>query len=572
MKNMLDFLQHEVVKTKEPIKIVRTPGCTEDEVIKRLPQSFVNQAFSKELCQLLAKDQVRFDGRSRLRHVFGKNYRDLWRIRNGILDRVPDAVCLPNNHEDCVKIMQLAHQHNVVLIPFGGGTNVTGGVEPNPFETKRMVVSVDMRRMKRMLSIDKESGTAVFQAGVLGPAMDEQLQPHGFMVGHDPDSYVHSTLGGWIGARGSGAMSNKYGDIENIVLAMKVATPVGVVETPFTSRPCGVDLNAMFIGSEGAFGIITEATVKIEPIPDVRHYEGWLFPSFESAFSAFHTCTRKWIHPCTMRLYDEDETRLSFASSTETSTLALLLNKCYKKYIEKVKKWDMSKLSLVIVGFEGSKSQTKFQRGELSGVFKAFGAICVGIKAGASWQEKKYDLPYLRDVALSVSFWADVFETSVLYSNAISCWRAVKESFHAVLKENGRNGWIGCHTAHQYRFGCCLYFTFIGEQRDENDIKLFLQIKQRAMEAMLNYGGNLTHHHGIGYEHVPWMRNYNGKVGLEVIMRFKKAVDPKNICNTGKLLPSPPLENETPEAAETRQRREMMFDKMGVPGSVQAHL
>ncbi|RNF18069.1 alkyldihydroxyacetonephosphate synthase [Trypanosoma conorhini] len=572
MRGLLKFMQEELRKQTGEVHLVNSPGISAEEAVTRLPKPCINQAFLQELRQALVEEQVRLDGESRLTHIFGKNYRDLWRARNGMIDRAPDAICLPNNHKDCAKIVELAHKHNVVLVPFGGGTNVTGGVEPSPFETKRMIVSVDMRRMGRMLSIDKESGLAVFEAGVLGPDMDEQLRPHGFMFGHDPDSYTHSTLGGWVGARGSGAMSNKYGDIENMVVAMKVATPIGVVETPLTSRPCGVDLNAMFTGSEGAFGIITELTVKIEPIPEVRHYEGWMFPSFEAAFSAFHTCTRKGVHPCTMRLYDEDDTRLSFAASTDTSFLSSLISRCLKKYLGDIKHWDLKKLSLVIIGFEGTKFQTNCQRRELSGIFKSFGAVCVGSKPGKSWMETKYDLPYLRDLALSHCLWADVFETSVLYSDAIPCWRAVKEAFDAVMKENGRAGWIGCHTAHQYRFGCCLYFTFIGEQHDENDIKLFLQIKQRAMEAMLRHTGNLSHHHGIGYEHVPWMQRYNGKVGLEAIMRFKSALDPKNICNPGKLLPSPRAEGETSAAAEARQRREMMFDKMGIPGAVQAHL
>ncbi|KEG10330.1 putative alkyl-dihydroxyacetone phosphate synthase [Trypanosoma grayi] len=572
MKKVLDFLQKEVLHKSGTATLVRSPGLTEEEALKCLPQPTINQAFLQELRRGLSEDQIHMDGLSRLTHIFGKNYRDLWRLRRGMIDRSPDAIVLPASHEDCVKIVEQAHKHNVALIPFGGGTNVTGGVEPNPFETKRMVVSVDMRRMGRLLSVDKESGIAVFEAGALGPDMDEQLAPHGFMVGHDPDSYVHSTLGGWIGARGSGAMSNKYGDIENMVLAMKVATPIGVVETPITSRPCGVDLNAMFIGSEGSFGIITEATIKVERIPEVRHYEGWLFPSFEAAFSAFHTCTRKGIHPCTMRLYDEDDTRLSFAASTDNSVVKSFISKGIQKYLETVKGWDMRKLSLVVVGFEGSKAQTDCQRRELSSTFKKFTAICVGPGAGASWQEKKYDLPYLRDFTLAHSYWADVFETSVIYSEAIGCWRAVKDAFKTVMKENGKTGWIGCHTAHQYRFGCCLYFTFVGAQHDENDMKLFLQIKERAMEAMLKHRGNLTHHHGIGYEHVPWMQRYNGKVGLEVIMRFKNSLDPKNVCNPGKLLPSIRAEKETPQAAEARQRREMMFDKMGVPGAVQAHL
>ncbi|KAG8347455.1 alkyl-dihydroxyacetone phosphate synthase [Trypanosoma vivax] len=576
MWRILEFMRKDVQKLPGALTIRETPGLTMEQAIKLLPKPIVNLAFLNDLHRVLSDEQIRVDGAARLTHVFGKNYRDLWRVRRGLIDRAPDALLLPNNHNDCRNIMELAHKHNVVIIPFGGGTNVTGGVEPNPFETRRMIISVDMRRMGRMLKIDTDSGFAVFEAGVLGPDIDEQLGRHGFMLGHDPDSYTHSTLGGWIAARGSGAMSNKYGDIENMVLALKVVTPVGVVETPLTSRPCGCDLNAMFTGSDGSFGIITEATVKIERIPETKRYEGWFFPQFEDAFAAFHACTCKGIHPCTMRLYDEDDTRLSFAASTDHGWVSTTFSKCFKKYLERVKRWNMDKISLVIVGYEGSKAQTRCQRSELSRVFASFGGLHLGKKPGASWQEKKYDLPYLRDFALAHNYWADVFETSVLYSNAIRCWREVKQVFKEVMEKNQKVGWIGCHSAHQYRYGCCLYFTFIGVQTDENDLKVFIEIKKRAMEVMLKHHGNLTHHHGIGYEHVPWMEQYHGKVGLDVMMRFKRSIDPQNICNPGKLLPSPLGDGDSDGSGDktikARQEREMMFDKMGIPGAVKAHL
>ncbi|CCW61775.1 unnamed protein product [Phytomonas sp. EM1] len=574
IKKILRFLHEEIRGGVGPMEVPPlSPSITVKEAIAKLNVPYINEAFMKDITAALDSTQVRPDAMSRLCHIAGKNYRDLWRIRKGIVEKAPDCILLPNHHADCVKIVELAHKHNVVIIPFGGGTNVTGGVEANPMEQKRMIVSVDMRRMNRMLAINKESHMATFETGVLGPDLDKQLFGHGLMCGHDPDSYVHSTLGGWIGARGSGAMSNQYGDIENMVVALKVVTPNGVIETPVTSRTCGVGLNDLFIGSEGAFGIITEATIKVEDIPEEKYYEGYLFPNFETAFDAFLKCNNKGIRPCTMRLYDEDDFRMSSAMSTDThGPLGSLALKGVKAYLESVKGWDMRKVSLVIVGCEGTKRRVQFQRKEVAAVLKKFGAFGVGRSAGDSWQEKKYDLPYVRDFSLSLTHWADVFETSVLYSHAIPCWRAVKEAVRQVWKENGRHGWIGCHTAHQYKHGCCLYFTFASSQKDDNDMKIFLQIKTRAVEAMLKYTGNLTHHHGIGYEHVPWMYRFMGKGCMDLLMSIKKKLDPKNICNPGKLLPSIPQDNETDAQLKARQEREMMFDKMGVPGSIKSHL
>lgn len=574
LRKLLDFLHKEIQEGKGPKVIPPTsPSISVEEAISRLNKPILNESFITNLRELLSADQVRTDDKSRLCHIAGKNYRDLWRIRKGLVERAPDCVVLPNNHADCEKIMQLAHKHNVAVIPFGGGTNVTGGVEASPFEAKRMVISVDMRRMGRMLHIDPASRIATFECGVLGPALDEQLERYGFMFGHDPDSYTYSTLGGWIGARGSGAMSNQYGDIEQMVISLKVATPTGIIETPTTSRPCGVDLNGLFIGSEGSFGIITEATVKIEPIPQKKHYCGYLFPTFEKAFEAFQECTTLGIKPCTMRLYDEDDFQMSLAMSTSThSCIEELMSNAMKLYMERFQRWNLKKVSMVILGFEGTNERVAAQYKETHKVFTKHSGIGIGEKAGASWQEKKYDLPYIRDFALNLSHWADVFETSVLYSQAVPCWRAVKNAVREVWRENGKKGWIGCHTAHQYKYGCCLYFTFASSQHDDNDMKIFLQIKTRAMEAMLRHTGNLTHHHGIGYEHVPWMARFWGPGAMDLLFSIKKKVDPKNICNPGKLLPEQPKSYLSKDENEKLQRSTLMFDKMGVPGATPAKL
>ncbi|EPY25497.1 alkyl dihydroxyacetonephosphate synthase [Strigomonas culicis] len=574
LPNMLDFVYKEMMGGKGPKEVpALTPSIPTEKAIAMLNKPLLNDAFLRDLAAALAKDQVLLDGLSRLSHICGKNYRDLWRVRRGMVERAPDCVVLPASHGDCVELMRCAQAHDVIVIPFGGGTNVTGGVEANPLESKRMVVSVDMRRMNRMRRIDKKSQLATFETGVLGPDLDAQLEPHGFMFGHDPDSYTHSTLGGWIGARGSGAMSNQYGDIEDMVVSVKVATPTGVIVTPLTSRTCGVDLNGLFIGSEGAFGIVTEATVKLERIPEVKYYEGYLFPSFEAAFKAFEECNAKGIKPCTMRLYDDDDFRMSLALSTAKKTfLGTVVQKGLMAYLRSQRGWDMRRISLVVLGCEGTSARVKFQRAEVGAVFRKHGGFPAGQKAGQGWQEKKYDLPYVRDFALSVGLWADVLETSVLYAHALDCWRAVKEAVRQVWAEHNRSGWVGCHTAHQYKFGCCLYFTFASTQTDENDLKLFLQLKTRATEAILKFQGNLTHHHGIGYEHVPWMNRYMGPGCMDVLHSIKSKLDPKNICNPGKLLPSAPRESESKTDLEKRQVKEQMFNKMGIPGALKAHL
>ena len=576
IKNIVPFIKEEILGKDVVLnKLDNTPSISMQEAIQKLAPPIVNAQFLHQVQKsggtsgaALRADQIKTDGESRVTHIFGKNYRDLWRIRQGLIARAPDAVILPESHDNCVAIMEAAHKHNVVIIPYGGGTNVTGCIEPNPEEKLRMIVSVDMRRMNKMLSISTESSTAVFETGVLGPDLDEQLGRHGFLLGHDPDSYVFSTLGGWIGARSSGAYSNKYGDIEDMVLSLKIATPTGVIETPVQSRPNGPDLNAMFIGSEGVFGIITEATIRVFKVPPKRYYAGYLFPSWEAGFSAFYKITQDDIQPCCLRLYDADETRISFALKTEPSPLMKMVSNGIKKYLEYGQQWNMENVCLCIFGLEGTPETVASQKAQVEAVFAKHDGFSLGQGAGSNWQEKKYDLPYFRDFALNHKFWADVLETTVNYSDALALHRSVKEAVREVWRKEGKSGWIGCHTAHQYTSGCCLYFTFASQQYDENDIGgTFLKLKRAATEAILKCNGNLTHHHGIGFEHVPWMPRLFPKNTLDLMLKFKNELDPKGVCNPGKLLPVARNPGESDEELAARRARVQMFDKVGVPRS-----
>ena len=563
-RHLVPFINGVTGSADPNAPLTPSPSISIEEAIQKLPQPVLNEAFLSAIQEVLKPSQLKLDGEARVTHIMGKNYRDLWRMRRGMIDRAPDAIILPHCHEDVVKMMELCHQHNVVVIAYGGGTNVTGCIEPSPFEKERMIVSVDMRRMNKMLDMDKESRTCVFQAGVLGPDLDEQIGRHGFMFGHDPDSYIHSTLGGWVGARSSGAMSNKYGEIEQMVIGMKLVTPTGVIQTPAQPRPAGPDFNGLIIGSEGVFGIVTECTIKVEKIPPVKHYEGWLFPSFDEGVRAFQKVTAQGINPTAMRLYDADETKLSFAMKTDQPSVQELVGKAIKQFLKHVKGFDMEEVCLCIMGYEGTQHEVNLTRAGCVAAFGEINAFCAGTGAGANWQEKKYDLPYARDFALSNTAWADVFETVVVYSEAINLHKAVKKAVQEIWEKEGRKGIIGCHTAHQYKMGCCLYFTYLGLQNDEHDFEMFLRTKRAATEAMIRHKGSPTHHHGIGYEMVPWMERYLTPQTLAWLYAMKNHVDPKGICNPGKLMPEQPKEGETKEQLAIRRTKREMFDKMAV--------
>eukprot|EP01012_Entosiphon_sulcatum_P021590 TRINITY_DN2642_c0_g1_i1.p1 TRINITY_DN2642_c0_g1~~TRINITY_DN2642_c0_g1_i1.p1 ORF type:complete len:630 (+),score=69.33 TRINITY_DN2642_c0_g1_i1:184-1890(+) len=548
-----------------PQQLIRTPSVPAKTVVDRLAPAIINAAFLQDIQKNLQDHQINLDGFARLCHGFGKNYRDLWRLRNGLVERAPDAVVFPQSHREVEHIMNAATKHNVCLIPFGGGTNVVGAVEVDPRENQRMVVSVDMRRMNRLLSVDTQSKTAVFECGVLGPQLDGQLAPHGLCLGHDPDSYVHSTLGGWIATRSSGAASNRYGELEQMVVSLRVVTPQGTIITPATPRAIGPKLNEIFIGSEGALGIITEATVKVHPLPATKYYEGWLLPTFEASLAAAYEIVQSDDTPPILRCYDEEETTLSFSMKFEEGTLKDLLSKGIKHFLTAVKHFDLEKVSLVIVGYEGTRQQVTQQRHACSTHFKRHKGFNVGASAGNNWQLKKYDLPLIRDFCLEFGMWADVLETCVDYRRILPLWQDVRRSVHDTWRRQGKVGWIGAHMCHQYRVGACIYFTFASVGKDKNDIQRLLEIKTAATEAIIRNGGALTHHHGVGYEHVPWMQRHLGDNGLRLLQRLKSSIDPQGICNPSKLLP--PEINDPKLSKEERERllrERMMFHRMGV--------
>eukprot|EP01060_Flectonema_neradi_P027952 TRINITY_DN375_c5_g1_i1.p1 TRINITY_DN375_c5_g1~~TRINITY_DN375_c5_g1_i1.p1 ORF type:complete len:621 (+),score=111.53 TRINITY_DN375_c5_g1_i1:62-1924(+) len=564
LPSLVPFIQKELHGSSEnPTPLKSTPSISLEEALRKLPAPIVNKTFLKEV--QLESSQICFEGEARLCHAVGKNYRDLWRMRNGIIQRPPDAVILPSNHDDVVRIVDSAHRNDVCIIPFGGGTNVVGAIEPDPAETTRMTICIDMRRMNKMLWVDKDSQTACFECGVLGPDLEEQLSRYGFMLGHDPDSHIHSTLGGWIATRSSGAQSNRYGEMEDMVISLTCVTPRGIITTPTAPRATAVSLKEILLGSEGCFGIFTHAIVKVQIIPESRYVEGWLVPSFEEGVECFRTATAKDIHPATLRLYDDDETRLSFAMKFKPTFTQKILSDGIKKFAETWKGMNLDKICLAIVGYEGTKQDVAHQKKLLHKHLNGIKCLCLGQSPGKNWLAKKYDLPYIRDFSLNHGLWADVLETVTDYSRALQLWREVKQAVRDTWKAQGRLGWIGCHIGHQYKTGTCLYFTFAGEQTDEHDIeKRFLPLKEAATAAILKNKGALTHHHGIGYEHVPWMEKAHGKVGIYLMQVLKEACDPKGICNPGKLLPPKDDPSKSEEENQATKAASFMFNKMGV--------
>jgi alkyldihydroxyacetonephosphate synthase len=422
-----------------------------------------------------------------------------------------------------------------VIIPFGGGSNIAGCLERS--ESRRMVVSLDMRRMRRVLEVDTESFTARIEAGAFGPDLEEQLNAHGLTLGHFPDSFLHSTLGGWIATRSAGMQSDKYGKIEDMVIALRMVTPVGVLATRTVPKSSnGIDVNHLCIGSEGTLGVITEATMRVHPRPESRRTHGYLFPEFEAGIEAMHECVRKECVPSMLRLSDPDKTALSLAFKPPSSRLSQAATKIMKSYL-RAKGFD-SRACLMLTTFEGSKAGAARQHNRVNAIYRRFGAVDLGSGSGKSFESTKYDFPHIRDFLLDRGITSDVSETSTVWSNIVPLYQATTAGLRAAIQESGVRPWVGCHISHTYQSGASLYLTFACRQQDGREMQQYLHAKRVVQQSFIDHGATLSHHHAVGTEHLPWLTEDISPVGMMAVGAIKGGLDPDNIMNPGRLRPS----------------------------------
>lgn len=512
-----------------------TPALSATDV--SVPPPRIDAAFLETVTRVLSAARVSTEVSVRLLHACGKSYRDLVRARTGELPRPPDAVLFPRETAEVEAILAAANRHAVQIIPFGGGTNICGGVEPDATRAG-MAVTVSLRQMNRVLAIDPVARTARIQAGALGPELEAELNAKGFSVGHFPDSFEFSTLGGWLATRSAGMQSDAYGKIEDMVMSLTLCTPKGTLVTPNVPRSAtGPDLAQIAVGSEGTLGLITEAVMRIHPV-GMREYRGILVPGFDAGIALARELTHRGALPTTTRIANQQETALGFAMKHRSTGAAAFAAKAFKGYLRHVKRFPMADACLMIAGFEApTAGEIRARRKQTLAICREFGAADLGTGVGAKWSAGKYDYPYLRDIVMDRGGMVDVTETAATWDVLPGLYRAVKEGLHAHLRRGEYPGYVGCHLSHSYPAGACLYFTFAAKAERGNELPQYLAAKKLIFELLLQHGATLTHHHAVGYELLPWMRRYLGDTGVRLLHGLKSAVDPENICNPGKLIP-----------------------------------
>jgi alkyldihydroxyacetonephosphate synthase len=499
-----------------------------------IPPSRAGAAVLARLRAVLRDEQVSLDSFVRLQHTYGKSFPDLFRVRSGLIRRAPDVVLLPDSHEQVESLVQLAQELDFCLVPFGGGTNIVGGINPEVGDS-RPIMTLSLRQMNRLISIDAESRTATIQAGALGPELESALALHGHSLGHFPDSFEYSTLGGWLATRSAGMQSDAYGKIEDMVVSIKIVTPSGTIITKAVpASSAGPDLNRIMVGSEGIFGIITEATMRIHKVPAIKDYRGYLFRSFEDGVHGIQECLDRGFPPSMIRLQDSGESELAFNMRAPKHGLEGWVQNQVKRWL---KRRGYSDPCILIIGVEGDKTAIASTRQHSHRILKSHGGFSLGTSVGDTWSRDKFNIPYLRDYIMDYACMADVAETSTLWSNVLPLYRATIAVVKARFNQDDGTGFIGCHISHTYKTGACLYFTFAARQPAGREIEHYYSYKRLVTDTIVRSGGTLSHHHAVGIEHRDWMTQEISPAGLQSLRALKTSLDPKGILNPGKLLP-----------------------------------
>lgn len=500
-----------------------------------VPPSTVSDDFLATLTTAVGSDHVTTDDMVRVIHTYGKSLRDLVRIRSNSILRSPDVVVYPADEFEVRAVVDAAVAADAVIIPFGGGSNIGGSLEPLPGES-RTVVSLDLGRLRRVTAIDADSGLATIQAGAQGPDLEAQLNEHGWTIGHFPDSFTHSTVGGWVATRSSGMQSDKYGDISDIAKGMRVVRPGGVlVLRPLPSTSSGPSIREMILGSEGRLGVITEVTVQVHRVPEKRDVYAYFFPNWKAGIATMQAIAESDAAPSITRISDARETKFSLATSKDSKGLSKFLSGTALPAIMKAKGWNLYDICLSFIGFEGASDHAKRQKSLVDAIVKRFGGMGVGTGPGILYDQKKFDTPYLRDFLLDMGGAGDVSETAAPWSKLVPLHAAVVEAANAAYAHIGIKGWIMSHLSHSYHSGACLYFTFAFKFGDD-PIGEYDIVKGAIQQAFVDNGGTISHHHGVGLEHSPWLAQDISVEGVSIMSGLFASVDAGGHFNPGKIV------------------------------------
>ncbi len=501
----------------------------------RLPPPKLAASTLAALRAACGEDAVRTSAAERVTHALGRSLPDLLRLRRGEIDAAPEAAVYPRDEGAVAAVLRIAADADLAVVPFGGGTSVVGGVDARTAPGQAGVLALDTTGMDALVRVDAESATATFQAGIDGPTLEAALQRHGRTLGHFPQSFEHSTLGGWIATRSSGQQSNGYGAIDDLVVSLRVVTPEGVLRTLAVPRSAsGPDLNELVLGSEGALGVIVEATVRTSPLAPAADERGMLFASFHAGVSAVRDVVHEGVPLALLRLSDAAETELAqllrHDPARRFDPAALVLGAARRVG------FGDGRVALIYGGEGAAAREVASRVNRARRVLRAHGGLPLGRAPGRSWRRDRFRTPYLRDWLLDFGVAVDTLETAVPWSALEATHAAVLRALARATETHAGGGLAMAHLSHSYPDGACLYFTVVYPVDASRDLAQWAALKREATDAVVAAGGTLSHHHGVGVDHRPWMAAEKGVLGVRALKALKASVDPAGLMNPGKLV------------------------------------
>jgi len=532
-------MPHLIPFVEQMLGLPFDPAAVRPESTPPVPPPCLNPALMAAIEHLLPSERRSTDPRARLAHSHGQlSIGEVDRVLyGGRLARVADVVVEPESEDEVRAIVETAIAHDACLVPYGGGTNVSGALLC-PEEEGRTIVSIDMRRMRRVLSVDRANGCALVEAGITGADLEEALSALGYTCGHTPDSLEFSTLGGWIATNASGMKKNRYGNIEDIVVEATLVTPSGTVETrrPAARTSTGMQPLALLFGSEGNLGVITKALIAIHPKPEECRYGSLVFRSFADGVAFLKTVRAAGALPASIRLVNNREFRFGQALRPAAHGVHAWKSALQRKWLFGVLGFDLAALAACTIVMEGTRDEVAREERTLRRLARRFRAVWGGAENGRRGYSLTFAIAYLRDFFSQFGIVAESFETSAPWDRIEEVCSAAERALASECAARGVAGrpYLSYRVTQTYHAGVCIYFTMAFSGQGLADPGgVFHDIEQALRQVILDHGGSLSHHHGVGKIRQRFLPQVHSGAGLELIRAAKRAVDPGNIFGIG---------------------------------------
>lgn len=493
------------------------------DVIAKVPRS-----------RLAPHPLVETDAELRVRHARGQSLPDWLAMRSGDFAPFPDGVARPTSTAEVRALLDYAKQHDAVVIPYGGGTSVAGHI--NPEKSERPVLTVSLARMNRLLHLDRPSQIATFGAGTPGPEVESQLRPHGFTLGHFPQSFELSTIGGWVASRSSGQQSLRYGRIEQMFAGGTVETPIGTLELPtFPASSAGPDLREIVLGSEGRIGVLTEVKARVTRRAERETFRVFFMPSWREGMEAVRESVQRKLPLSMVRLSNAEETRTQLVLAGNELAIAALDTYLSLRGASEGR-------CMLTFGATGSRAQVKFQLAEMSALLARYGGVDTGDVLGKRWEHARFRSPYLRHGLWGLGYAVDTFETATDWVNVPGIVDAAEDAVKRALEDEGERVLVFTHLSHVYQQGSSAYTTYVFRCASSYEATLarWRRVKKAASEAIVRSKGTISHQHGVGVDHAPYLRQEKGALGMRTLETLTAHFDPDARMNPGKLLREDP--------------------------------